>query len=83
MLLDREAHPLRLQVKIVYEGKTQRHQFKSAKSALGMLFKLRDQYVAGTWTTLKLLKACGEIYAPVVEAVPDIEAIVSVIPDDA
>ncbi len=80
MLLDREARLLRLQAKLVREGKLQRYQRKAAKSTQGMLFKLWDQYVAGTRSTSKLLKACGKIYAPVVEASPYIEAIV---PDDA
>ena len=72
-----------LQLKLVPEGKLQRYQRKAANSTQGGLFKLWDQYVAGTRTTFKLLKAWGKIYASVAEAIPHIEALdVSIVPDN-
>ena len=82
-LLHRESRLLRLQVKLVREGKLQLYQRKAAKSTRGASFKLWNQYVAGTRSTSKLLKAWGKIYAPVVEAISHIEALdVSIVPDN-
>ena len=64
LLLYREVSVLPTQIKMVSEGKLRRYQRKKAKAIQGKLFSTWEQYERNEISLNRLLKKCGNIYAP-------------------
>ncbi|VDI15089.1 Hypothetical predicted protein [Mytilus galloprovincialis] len=66
--LHEEAQLLPIQIKLVSEGKLTRYQRKQARTNQAILFNMWEQYIAGSISTTRLLRQCGRVNGPVVEA---------------
>ncbi|XP_076082318.1 uncharacterized protein LOC143053402 [Mytilus galloprovincialis] len=66
--LHEEAQLLPIQIKLVSEGKLTRYQRKQARTNQAILFNMWEQYIAGYISTTRLLRQCGRVNGPVVEA---------------
>ena len=66
-LLHEESSKIPVQVRLVSEGKLQRHQKKAFANMQRIIFAYWEEYNNGNRSALQLLRACSRLYGPIVK----------------
>ena len=66
-LLHKESSKIPVQVRLVSEGKLQRHQKKAFANMRRIIFAYWEEYNNGNRSALQLLRACSRLYGPIVK----------------